>query len=72
MVPKLFKKIPVTCDYGLMIHDQVLVFNEYDECSHQTIKMIDFQLKTSNGTVIPLHGVAVNFSIIFSRTDTTV
>jgi len=73
MVPKLLlKKLPVTCDYGIMIHDQTLIFNDYNDCSYQSLKMLDFQLKISNGTVIPLHGVNVNFSLIFTRADTTV
>ena len=55
-----------------MIHDQTVIFNDYNDCSHQSLKMVDFQLKTSNGTVIPLHGINLNFSIVFTRADTTV
>ena len=31
--------------------------------------MLEFQLKTSRGDLIPLHGVNVNFSIIFTRAN---
>ena len=63
----VIKKIPVNVDYGIMIHDQVLVFNDYNDCSYQTLKTLEFQLKTGSGDIIPLHGVNVNFSIIFSK-----
>lgn len=62
----VIKKIPVNCDYGIMIHDQCVLFNDYNDCSHQSLRMLEFQLKTSRGDIIPLHGVNVNFSIIFS------
>ena len=68
----LLKKIPVSADYGIVIHDQCVLFNDFYECSHQTIKMLDFQLKTGSGVIIPLHGVNVNFSIIFTRSDTSI
>lgn len=63
----VIKKIPVNADYGIMIHDQCVLFNDYNDCSHQSIKMLEFQLKTSQGDLIPLHGVNVNFSIVFTR-----
>ena len=71
-VKPLLKKIPVSADFGIVIHDQCVLFNDFNECSHQTIKMLDFQLKTGAGVIIPLHGVNVNFSIMFTRSDTTV
>ena len=57
----VIKKIPVNVDYGIMIHDQCVLFNDYNDCSHQSIKMLEFQLKTARGDLIPLHGVNVNF-----------
>ena len=63
----VIKKIPVNVDYGIMIHDQCVLFNDYNDCSHQSIKMLEFQLKTARGDLIPLHGVNVNFSILFTR-----
>ena len=68
----VIKKIPVNVDYGIMIHDQCVLFNDYNDCSHQNIKMLEFQLKTSRGDLIPLHGVNVNFSIIFTRASVDV
>ena len=55
-----------------MIHDQRVLFNDYNDCSHQSLKMLEFQLKTGTGRIIPLHGINVNVSIIFTRADTTV
>ena len=68
----VIKKIPVSQDYGIVIHDQTILFNDYNECSHQNIKMLDFQLKTASGVIIPLHGININFSIRFTRADTSV
>ena len=34
--------------------------------------MLDFQLKTGSGNVIPLHGVNITFSIIFTKADNSV
>ena len=31
-----------------------------------------FQSKTGTGHIIPLHGINLNFSIVFTRADTTV
>ena len=45
---------------------------ELEVIEHQNLKMLEFQLKTGTGHIIPLHGINVNFSIIFTRADTTV
>ena len=55
-----------------MIHDQCVLFNDYNDCSHQSLRTLEFQFKNSRGKIIPLHGCNVNFSIIFTRADTTV
>ena len=68
----VIKKIPVNADYGIMIHDQCVLFNDYNDCSHQSLRLLEFQIKDGRGNIIPLHGVNVNFSIIFTRADTTV
>ena len=63
----IIKKIPVTSDYNIMIFDQCVLYNDYNDCSHQTIKTIEFKLKTSRGDIVPLHGVDISLSIVFSR-----
>ena len=32
----IIKKIPVTSDYNIMIFDQCVLYNDYNDCSHQT------------------------------------
>jgi len=68
----VIEKIPVDVDYGIMIHDQCVLFNDYNDCSYQTLKTLEFQLKTGRGDIVPLHGVNVNFSIIFTRSNSDV
>ena len=40
---------PVNVDYGIMIHDQCVLFNDYNDCSNQNLKMLEFQLKNEIG-----------------------
>ena len=41
----------------------------FGDCSNQTIRTINFQLKDSQGNDINLHGNNWSFSIIFSRME---
>jgi hypothetical protein len=66
----IIKKIPVTSDYNIMIFDQCVLYNDYNDCSQQTLRTIDFQLKTSRGDIVPLHGVDMSLSIVLSRAST--
>ena len=63
----IIKKIPVTADYNQMIFDAVMVSNDYLDCSKQTWRRLEFQLKNAKGDYINLHGGHVSFSIIFSQ-----
>jgi len=63
----VIKKIPIQAEYNNFIFDQTVMYNDYNSCSGQTLKKLDFQLKTSRGEIIPLHGINVSFSLIFSR-----
>ena len=65
----VIKKIPVTSDYNQMIFDQCVLYNDYNDCSQQTLKTLEFQLKTSRGDIVPLHGVNILFSIALSRAN---
>ena len=65
----IIKKIAVTADYNQMIFNDITVYNDYNSCAGQTLKKIDFQLKTSRGEIVPLHGCNMSFSIVFSRGD---
>ena len=50
-----------------MIFDQVMSGNDFLDCSRQTIKTIEFNLKDVNGNLVPFHGSNVSFSIIFDQ-----
>jgi hypothetical protein len=63
----VIKKIPVIAPPGDYIFDQTFIANDYNSCSYQTIKKLDFQLKTSKSDIINLHGHDISFSIVFSK-----
>ena len=63
----VIKKIPVSAEFNNFVFDQTVIANDYNSCSGQTVKKLDFQLKTSRGDVIPLSGMNVSFSLVFSR-----
>ena len=65
----IIKKIPVSANKGEYIFDQVMTSNDFGDCSNQTIRTINFQLKDSQGNDINLHGNNWSFSIIFSRME---
>ena len=62
----ILKKVPVSADYNHMIFDQCVLINDYNDCSHNTIKTLYFQLKSSLGDIIPLKGCNWSFSLVFS------
>ena len=61
------KKIPVTANYNEMIFDGEMVSNDFLDCSHQTWRRLEFQLRNAKGELVNLHGNHVSFSIIFSQ-----
>ena len=65
----IIKKIPVSANKGEYIFDQVMTNNDFGDCSNQTLRTINFQLKDSQGNDINLHGNNWSFSIIFSRME---
>ena len=63
----IVKKVPVSSNSGDYIFDQVLTGNDFGDCSKQTIRSINFELKDVHGNNINLHGNHLSFSVIFSR-----
>jgi hypothetical protein len=63
----VIKKIPVSAEFNNFVFDQTVIANDYNSCSGQTLKKLDFQFKTSRGDVIPFNGLHVSFSLVFSR-----
>ena len=65
----IIKKVPVSADSNNFIFDQVLVSNDFGDCSKQTIRTINFELKDVRGNYVNLHGVNLSLSIIFYKLD---
>ena len=67
----IIKKVPVTAGDNEMIFSNVTSGNDYLDCSRQTLKTLQFELKDAKGNTVPLHGSHVSFSIVFDkyRTD---
>ena len=65
----IIKKVPVNADSNNYIFDQVLVGNDFGDCSKQTVRTISFEIKDVHGNYINFHGINLSFSIIFSKLD---
>jgi len=65
----IVKKIPVTANTNEVIFDQVLVSNDFGDCSKQTVRAISFELKDVRGNYVNFRGANLSFSIIFSKLD---
>ena len=63
----VIKKIPVTVPYGYMIIDQNSNTIDFLNCSRQTLRTLEFNLKDSRGRFVDLHGMNISFSIVFHR-----
>ena len=66
----IIKVIPVSAGPGFMIFDQVVSGNDYLDCSRQSLRTLEFQLRDVNGNLVPLHGSHLSFSIVFDVLDT--
>ena len=65
----IIKKIPVNANKNGYIFDNIMTGNDFGDCSNQTLRTINFDLKDSRGNHINLHGNNWSFSIIFSRME---
>ena len=63
----IINHIAVNSNFNEMIFDELNTSNDWLECGGQTLKKLDFQLKTSTGKIVPLHGVNMSFALIFIR-----
>lgn len=63
----IIKKIKVSSNQNQMIFDSVSSSNDVLDCSRQTLKTIDFEIKDGAGNRVPLHGVNWSFSLVFSK-----
>ena len=63
----IVKKVLVSYNFNEMIIDQVLTYNDFGNCSGQTLRTIRFDLKDVMGNYIPMHGSNLSLSIVFSK-----
>ena len=63
----IINHIAVNSNFNEMIFDELNTANDWLECGGQTLKKLDFQLKTSKGDIVPLHGVNMSFALIFTK-----
>ena len=63
----IIKKIPVSSDFGYLIIENFTSNHDWLSCSSLSIGCLEFQLRDSNGRLVPLHGSNVSFSIVFAK-----
>ena len=63
----VIKKVPVTAGDNEMIFNNVASSNDYLDCSRQTLKTIEFELKDAKGNIVPLHAGHVSFTLVFDK-----
>ena len=61
----IIKQVPVTADYGYMIVDQLVSFADGLNCSGQTLKTIQFNLRDQRGRFVNMYNNHVSFTIVF-------
>ena len=50
-----------------MIFNSITSGNDWLDCSRQTLKTLQFELKDARGNVVPLNGSNVSFSLVFDK-----
>jgi len=63
----IIKKVPVTAGAHQMIFSNVTSSSDWLDCSRQTLKTLQFELKDSNDNNINFHGAHVSFSLSFDK-----
>ena len=63
----IIKKVPVTAGSHQMIFSNVTSSSDWLDCSRQTLKTLQFELKDSNSNNINFHGAHVSFSLSFDK-----
>ena len=65
----IVKKVPVNANANEIIFNNVMVAQDYLDCSRQTLSRLAFRLEDVYGNIINLHGNHWSFSIIFAKFD---
>ena len=63
----IIKKIPVTCNFGEMVFNNITAANDFLDCSKATWKTLEFHLLDVNSNYIDLHGMDISFSLILDK-----
>ena len=59
-------KVPVNADFGYMVICNIIAAHDFLNCSKQSLRTIEFNLRDVKGNYVPLHGGHCSFSIVFS------
>ena len=59
-------KVPVNADFGYMVICNIIANHDFLNCSKQSLRTIEFNLRDVKGNYIPVHGGHCSFSIVFS------
>ena len=62
----IIKKVPCSSDFGFLIIDTFTSPHDFLDCSKLTLNTFEFVLRDVKGTILPLHGGHVSFSIAFN------
>jgi hypothetical protein len=63
----IIKKTPIQANYGYMNIDQVVVPNDFLDCSKRCLQTLEFHSKTAEGEYVPPHNAHVSCSIIVNK-----
>ena len=66
----IIKKVPVNAGPNEVIFNNVMVAQDYLDCSRQTISRMYFKLEDVDGNVLDLNYADWSFSLIFAKFDT--
>ena len=66
----IVKKICISTSWGYLQNDSVVMLNDFIDVSNRTFKTLEFSLRNVYGTVVPLHGGHISFTLRFTVGDT--
>jgi hypothetical protein len=61
----ILKKVPVNCDYGSIIFDNIQSSHDWVNVSRMLLKTLEFRITDGRGNDIDLRGKHVSFSMVF-------
>jgi hypothetical protein len=62
----IIKKVSVNVPFGYMITDNTHLEADFKECGNQTLRTLEFHMRTADGRYLPLKDSDVSFTIIFA------